>query len=98
MPLGLKSLVPILGSRNVFMCPVLGINERSYTYRFVSQPHGDDIICWDSGPQQPEHSVFVWLNQKSRNVLYADGSVGTVTEGQFSRLGLRGVVLMLSPH
>jgi hypothetical protein len=92
MPPGLKSLLPLLGSRAVFLCPV---TEGGYTYRFINQPHAENIICWDSNPHQPNHSIFVWLNQERRNVLYADGKVGTVSEGQFKRLRLRGVRLTL---
>ncbi len=104
MPSGLKSLAPILGSQSVFVCPITGFNdtppytERSYTYRYLKQPRSGDIICWDSGTHQPDHSVFIWLNRECRNVLYADGRVGTVSEARFDSLGLRGACLTISPQ
>ncbi len=87
MPAAMKSLLPITHSKGVFHCPEDG---SGYDYRFLTQPKGSDIICWDSRPHRPMHSVFVWLNRPARNVLRADGQVKNLPEDEFQRLRLTG--------
>ena len=87
MPPTLKALLPITGSKGVFRCPYSGIG---YDYRFLARPSGTDIICWDTRPHRPSHTVFVWLNHPNRNVLLADGQVKNMSEAEFQRLHLSG--------
>ena len=87
MPAALKALLPITRSKGGFRCPYSGIG---YDYRFLAQPKGSDIICWDSQPHRPMHSVFIWLNRLNRNVLLADGQVRNMPEAEFQRLHLLG--------
>ena len=87
MPTALKALFPITHSQSVFLCSYSGT---VYDYRFLAQPKASDIICWDSHPHRPMHSVFVWLNRPNRNVLRADGQVTNLPEDEFQRLRLSG--------
>ena len=96
MPPTLKALLPITHSRSVFMCPNAGndgppnYGAIGYDYRFLVRPKSTDVICWDSRPHRPCHSVFVWLNHPNRNVLLADGQVKNMPEGDFQKLRLVG--------
>lgn len=87
LPATLRVLLPIVSSHNVFHCPYAG---NGYDYRFVARPEGTDVICWDSRPHQPCHSVFVWLNRPNRNVLLADGQVKNMPEAELQKLRLVG--------
>ena len=96
LPPTLKALLPITHSRSVFLCPNAGSSGPpnyaaiGYDYRFLAQPKGTDVICWDTQPHRPMHSVFAWLNRPNRNVLLADGQVKNMPEAQFQRLHLVG--------
>ena len=99
MPTSLKILQPIMKSQSVFEC-VLSSNvgsftRRGYNYRFLAQPNSTDIICWDSSPHHPQHSVLVFKNRDNRNVLLANGQVVNVPEEQFQRLHLQGQVWII---
>ena len=81
-----RALIAALGSRTVLQCPLSG----SYTCRLPARLGGSDAVCWDSGPHRPQHSIFLFMNGESRNLLYADGRVVTLGERQFQRLHLQG--------
>lgn len=89
MPPTLKALLPIIGSKDVFVCVLspskqtFPFSRDAYDYRFLSKPNAKDIICWDSHPHLPQHTIFVWLNRPNRNVLYADGQVKNLPEADF---------------
>ena len=95
--------MPTIGSSNIFLCSDTGWEEThitestpyahrevSYQYRLLIEPNSADIICWDSHPHRPQHSVFVWLNHPNRNVLLADGQVKNMREDEFQKLHLSG--------
>lgn len=96
LPATLKALLPITRSRGVFQCPDAGNSGPpscaavGYDYRFLTQSKGSDIICWDSRPHRPCHTVFVWLNRSNRNILLADGQVKNLPEDEFQKLHLVG--------
>jgi hypothetical protein len=102
MPPTLKALEPIIKSQTVFVCPASGIitnpayTEFGYDYRFLNQPKGTDIICWDSRPHQSSHTIFLFLNHANRNVLLADGQVRNLDEVHFQQLHLQGQTWIIS--
>ncbi len=81
MPLKLASLP----NRYSLWCPVTGA---AYGYRFLPNPLPTDIVCWESWPQTPGHTVLTYLNKPNRNVLAANGDVKTLSEAQFQALHL----------
>ena len=81
MPLNLAALP----NKYALSCPVTGA---VYGYRFLPNPLPDNIVCWDSQPQTPGHTVLTNLNKPNRNVLAANGNIRTLPEEQFQALHL----------
>ena len=104
MPPTLKALLPTAGSKTIFVCPMspseqtYPFRRAAYDYRFLAQPKGTDVICWDSQPHRPMHSVLVWLNRPNRNVLLADGQVKNMLEDDFEQLHLSGQSWIISDN
>lgn len=101
VPPDFHSLIAALRSKTALVCPLTGYVtspvylERSYTCRFPTRPNDSDTLCWDSGAHHPWHTVFRFMNHDSRNVLYANGKVVTLSEQQFQHLHLQGQSLII---
>ena len=91
------SLVPLLGGPKDKWIPLCPLSGSGYVYRYLAKPVAGDIVCWDSHPHKPEHSVFTFLNQTNRNILTADGNVRTVSERQFQAFHLEGAKIVVQP-
>ena len=57
-----------------------------YDYRFLTRTGDDQIVCCDHEPHMIRHFVLRFLDQKVRDVLYADGRVVSMPESEFQAL------------
>ncbi|MCW3058698.1 MAG: hypothetical protein JWQ02_519 [Capsulimonas sp.] len=88
----------IFGQDQTFSCPSgqpganyeppFGVNPAQYVYDYSSHPRpgGDMIICCDHEPHMIRHFVLRFMDQKVREVLYADGRIATMPESEFQAL------------
>lgn len=66
---------------------------QSYVYHPVANPSGKQAVCWDVAPHV--RYGYFGARPRTRMVLYADGTVGTLPEEAFDRLNLRGTSIHL---